>query len=475
MSSPYATILTPIIDRAETLAEAIPTGLDQTEPDVELLVTCSGATAEVLEVAHRFARQDDRVRVLDLPPSPVLTGAARAEAVRQARSDRIFILPDDDLWLPDHVRTLGGLLDNADLATNVSVAATLSGGLVAWPCTFHAAPYRDLYRRGAPKVLYEAHYAFRRSLYERLDVAWERLAINSCSRHLLDLIIDNTADVRIASSSAATSLSLNSPPRRGMTIVDRAAEMRVWKSRLCHCSDLTGLLPAASYVPILALLLKVEPPAKGLPLADYLGPLGLRLPGSPEGGDAIVLPVDDRQIRELETLMVLSSGQPTGFDEALRLAVDLIEPYSSSRPRLGLIDSILVGALGIGPTAELFRSAAAVEEHPRRAAMAKLGLCHCLLEMSDYEAAVVAWSEAEALSPATAMSSPLVAVQTLVRTGRAAEAMVLVDGIAKNEGPTRKQMMALARALSRAGEPAAAAMVRKRAPRKDADATNVDT
>jgi len=39
MSSPYATIITPIIDRAETLAEAIPTGLDQTEPDVELLVT----------------------------------------------------------------------------------------------------------------------------------------------------------------------------------------------------------------------------------------------------------------------------------------------------------------------------------------------------------------------------------------------------------------------------------------------------
>jgi len=38
------TIITPIIDRAETLAEAIPTGLDQTEPDVELLVTCSGAT-----------------------------------------------------------------------------------------------------------------------------------------------------------------------------------------------------------------------------------------------------------------------------------------------------------------------------------------------------------------------------------------------------------------------------------------------
>ena len=471
MSSPYATILTPIIDRAETLAEAIPTGLDQTEPDIELLVTCSGATAEVLEVAHRFARQDDRVRVLDLPPSPVLTGAARAEALRQARSDRIFILPDDDLWLPDHVRTLGGLLDNADFATNMSVAATLSGGLVAWPTTFNSARYRDLYRRGAPKVLYEAHYAFRRSAYEKLNVAWERLAINSCSRHLLDLIIENIADVRLASSSAATSLSINSPPRKGMTIAERAAEMRAWKSGLTGCSDLTGLLPKVSYVPMLALLLKVEPPAQGLRLADYLAPLGLRLPGSPDGGDAIVLPVDERQSRDLGTLMVLASGQPTGLGEALRVAVDLIESYSGSRPRLGLINSILIGALGIETTAELFRAAAAREEHPRRAAIAKLGRCHCLLEMSDYEAAVGTWSEAEALSPATAMSSPLIAVQTLLLSGRAKEAMSLVDGFAESDGANRKLLMTIARALTRAGEPAAAAMVRKRARGKDANVT----
>ena len=171
--------------------------------------------------------------------------------------------------------------------------------------------------------------------------------------------------------------------------------------------------------------------------------------------------------------MVLASGQPTGLGDALRLAVDLIEPYSSSRPRLALIDSILIRALGVDATAELFRSAAAAEEHPRRAAIAKLGLCHCLLEMSDGEAAVGAWSEAEALSPATAMSSPLVAVQTLVLSGRATEAMVLVDGIAENDGANRKLLMTIARALSRAGEPAAAAMVRKRARGKDADLTKV--
>lgn len=472
MSSPYATIITPIIDRAETLAEAIPTGLDQTEPDIELLVTCSGATAEVLEVAHRFARQDERVRVLELPASPILTGAARAEAVRQARSDRILILPDDDLWLPDHVRTLGGLLDHADLATNMSVAATLSGGLVAWPCTFHAARYRDLYRRGASKVLYEAHYGFRRSAYERLNVGWERLAINSCSRHLLDVFIGNIGDVRVVPSSAATSLSINSPPRKGMTIAERAAEMRAWKTRLTGCSDLRRLLATASYVPTFAALLKVDRPARGFPLADYLASMGLGLAGAPRQEDTIVLPADARQVRDLETLLILASGQPTDFGDAVRLVVDLIEPYSSSAPRLGLIDSILIGALGAETTAELFRSAAAAEEHPHRAAVAKLGLSYCLLEMTDREAAVGAWSEAEALSPATALSSPLLAVPMLVFGGRQPAAMAMVDRLAGTDSPSRKQLMAIARALSRAGEPAAAALIRRRARGKDIDATN---
>jgi hypothetical protein len=52
LSPPYATILVPIIDRAETLAIGVETGLAQTCRDIEILIVCSGATRAVLEVAH---------------------------------------------------------------------------------------------------------------------------------------------------------------------------------------------------------------------------------------------------------------------------------------------------------------------------------------------------------------------------------------------------------------------------------------
>jgi hypothetical protein len=82
MATPYATIIVPIIDRAETLAISLETGLAQDRLDIELLIACSGASSEAPKCAHAFAHRDARVRVLDLPSSPVSTASARAEALR---------------------------------------------------------------------------------------------------------------------------------------------------------------------------------------------------------------------------------------------------------------------------------------------------------------------------------------------------------------------------------------------------------
>jgi glycosyltransferase involved in cell wall biosynthesis len=185
MNSPYATIIVPIIDRAETLAVSVETGLAQTCRNIEFLIACCGATRQVLDVAHGFARRDNRVSVIDAPASPVSTATARAEALRRARSDRIFILQDDDLWFPHHVDTFGALLDGSDIATSVTMAATLSGGTVAWPCTFENFNYRSAYAKGLGKALYEAHYAFRRSCYDKLDVGWHRQISGDCSGRLI--------------------------------------------------------------------------------------------------------------------------------------------------------------------------------------------------------------------------------------------------------------------------------------------------
>lgn len=431
MDSPYATVIVPIIDRAETLAVGVETGLAQSCQNIEILITCSGATQPVLAVAHDFARRDGRVKVLDLPRSAVSTAQARAEALRRSRSDRIFILQDDDLWFPNHVETLGALLDRGDFATTVSMAATLSGNVAAWPCTFGHPNYRSAFINGAPKALYEAHYAFRRSSYDRLAVNWEHQTSRDCSRRLLEAHIARADTVRWASAVVPTALSLNTPPRARMTTPQRAKEMLVLRKRIEAGETAEKWLAQASYAPMFEGLLQHDPPAPGNSLPQHLMRYGLRISednNSSSGSDdgALQIALTDRQREDLATLFTLSSGIIAESGLTTRIVADMLEPFASSDIRLPFIN-LLWQTYGPPSAIDIVSAAIAAETNTYRLALLEAALGFLLLKNRDVDGAGRHWRAAEVACSVAAASSWEIAVSIALADGRNAEATNLLS------------------------------------------------
>lgn len=103
-----ASVLVPTWNSPDTLGPAVRSALRQTVTDLEVLIIGDGVVSETREVIMTLLAEDPRVRFLDLPKAPGRGEANRDVGVREAASDAIVYLADDDLLMPRHV---GNLID----------------------------------------------------------------------------------------------------------------------------------------------------------------------------------------------------------------------------------------------------------------------------------------------------------------------------------------------------------------------------
>src|SRR6185369_6542306 len=325
--TPTCTVIMPIIDRRETMAVSMAHALRICPPDVEFIIACSGATPEVKALARSFANSDPRVTALECAASPIApaTNTAREEAINRARSDKILILQDDDMWLKDHVPTICRLLDDSDFANSSTLAVTPSGTLMHWPCAFSQTAYREHYRRhNGPKAIYEAHYGFRKSAYFRFGVSWRTRTRPGMSRHLIEAFMAAGDAVRWRSVARPTAISLNSPPRRLQSAATRAAELRRWADGAGLDSSVS-LMRAGNYTAFLARYLAVRPPAQDEGLENYLQTIGLSLSSNAETC-AVQIDADPCQAGDMETLYEAWSGRCRDPANLARTLLPLVDP-----------------------------------------------------------------------------------------------------------------------------------------------------
>jgi glycosyltransferase involved in cell wall biosynthesis len=95
---PQVSVVLPTYNRAGLLREAIASIQAQTFHDWELLVVDDGSTDETGRVIETAMAADARIRCLRGAHHGV--SAARNLGVREARSNFVAFLDDDDLWLP---------------------------------------------------------------------------------------------------------------------------------------------------------------------------------------------------------------------------------------------------------------------------------------------------------------------------------------------------------------------------------------
>src|SRR5262249_18307632 len=107
---PEATVLIPTHDHGPTLLRAARSALAQSVEELELFIVGHGAPDVAREVVAELMAEDRRVRFFDNPKGPRHGEILRHAALAHARGRIVCYLSDDDLWLPDHLATMGRLL-----------------------------------------------------------------------------------------------------------------------------------------------------------------------------------------------------------------------------------------------------------------------------------------------------------------------------------------------------------------------------
>ncbi len=94
---PFVTVVLPVFNRAEVVAQAIASVLAQSFADFELIVVDDGSADETVERAMRFG--DPRIQVIRIPTNGGAC-AARNLGIEAARGEIVCFLDSDDVYLP---------------------------------------------------------------------------------------------------------------------------------------------------------------------------------------------------------------------------------------------------------------------------------------------------------------------------------------------------------------------------------------
>lgn len=115
------TILLPIHRSPRFLPYSVQTVLEQQESSFELFIICDGAPSETIACANYFANLDTRVKVFQFEKGQRFGEAHRHEVLKQAKSQFVAHIQDDDLWFPNHLQELECLLKTCDFGNLLHV------------------------------------------------------------------------------------------------------------------------------------------------------------------------------------------------------------------------------------------------------------------------------------------------------------------------------------------------------------------
>lgn len=120
--TPRVSVLTTIYNPGALLKPALDSLCAQTFKAFELVVVENGSTDGAKEITRRYAGQDDRIRLIDLPENIGRTPALNL-ALDKARGEYVAVLDADDIAMPDRIARQFEFLDAHPRAVLVGAQA----------------------------------------------------------------------------------------------------------------------------------------------------------------------------------------------------------------------------------------------------------------------------------------------------------------------------------------------------------------
>jgi len=111
MLAPLVSVIVPTYNRPEMLADCLRSILNQTYPNVEIIVVNDGGV-DVRKIIDPL-NQHNKIISLEHPVNRGMA-AARNTGIAVARGKYLAYLDDDDAYLPHHIETLVSFLENND-------------------------------------------------------------------------------------------------------------------------------------------------------------------------------------------------------------------------------------------------------------------------------------------------------------------------------------------------------------------------
>jgi glycosyltransferase involved in cell wall biosynthesis len=105
VSPPMITFVIPVYDREQMLIECVNSIWAQGYLNTEVLLVLDGSPQGTVRVARDLAKQDSRLRVIEMPTQSGNAIKGRNTGIAQARGEFIFFLDSDDICLPGRILT----------------------------------------------------------------------------------------------------------------------------------------------------------------------------------------------------------------------------------------------------------------------------------------------------------------------------------------------------------------------------------
>jgi|SRR5271157_1749191 len=101
-----ATVIIPTFGNAKFARWAVKSVQRQTVTDIEICIICDGSPENMVSFLNNMRKEDPRIKVFVFPKSPRTGEPYRDIVIKQTTGKIICYCSHDDLWLPDHVRTM---------------------------------------------------------------------------------------------------------------------------------------------------------------------------------------------------------------------------------------------------------------------------------------------------------------------------------------------------------------------------------